>query len=179
MAEKIVTIITRTDDLDPTRDATKKRRFSVGGRDFEIDLCDENAQRFDHEMDGWVGAARRIRPGEQGQRTGASTRGTLPTITPVPARDTEWWHDPTPPLSTVTRQGFNEARRRVRHFGQEHGWPLGARGTIPSDVYLKWFDEVWSAMPEPSWDALARLDADDSRAPARKRRTAKPATRKP
>ena len=39
-------------------EATTSRTFTVQGREFEIDLCDEAATEFDEAMEVWIGFAR-------------------------------------------------------------------------------------------------------------------------
>ncbi|WP_370943963.1 histone-like nucleoid-structuring protein Lsr2 [Amycolatopsis sp. cg5] len=54
MAQKIQTIISTVDDLDDSQDATTTRAFDLGSRKFTIDLCEDNAERFDSDFAEWT-----------------------------------------------------------------------------------------------------------------------------
>lgn len=175
---KVTKIIEDTfDDLDNTLIAVKTKVFRVGKVDYEIDLCEENAERFDREFGFWINAARRV-SGSNGN--GAPKRGTLPTILPVPVRGEKWWEDPERPFSNETNQAFTGARRRLREYGRANGWPdLSRVGVIPGEIGDAWYDNVWATLDPQTWDELKRLeDAGGSppkkRPPGRPPRTVKP-----
>lgn len=63
MSTRIIT--TLVDDLDGTdipRSLGETVRFGIDGRDYEIDLADENASALRRSLDAYVGAARRVKP---------------------------------------------------------------------------------------------------------------------
>jgi len=63
MSTRITT--TLVDDLDGTdipRGLGETVRFGVDGRDYEIDLTDENASALRRSLDAYVAAARRVKP---------------------------------------------------------------------------------------------------------------------
>lgn len=165
MAQRVRQIIDTIDDLDPDQLATEKRLFGVGKQQYTLDLTDEHAERFDREFGFWISAANRV----GAKRT---RRGSLPLITPAPVRDEEWWHNPPGPISAVTKDLFTNARGYVRRWAKANGWPLGDRGVVPGEVYPLWFDKVWALLDSPSWDEVARLDAEAEAADS-KRRTAR------
>jgi hypothetical protein len=173
VAQKIQTIVSTVDDLDESRVATndldesrvatKRRVFGVGKRRYAIDLCDENAERFDQQMSYWVKAARRIKDQDR-EPSSPVPSSHLETIVPVPVKGQPWWMDPPRPLSRATTEKFTSARRRVREWARKNGWPnLGERGAVPHRAYDLWFDEVWSRMENPSWEALEQAEADSRR----------------
>ncbi|WP_158883946.1 Lsr2 dimerization domain-containing protein [Amycolatopsis anabasis] len=180
MAQRVQTIVSVVDDLDNSVPATRTRTFAVGRRRYKIDLSEENAERFDREMRFWTKAAERLpHDDEPWPDSGRhrSTESPLETIVPVPVKGQAWWSDPPRPFSRATQELFADARRRVRRWALVNGWSnLGARGMVPREAYDRWFDEVWSALDEPSWEALdaAEAEAHDSAArPARRRNTMK------
>jgi hypothetical protein len=63
------TIVQLTDDLDG-KPATETVRFSLDGRDYEIDLTDKNARALRKDLQPWTTAARRT----PRSKTGSTTR---------------------------------------------------------------------------------------------------------
>jgi len=53
------TLVQMLDDLDGT-EATHTIRFSVDGRNYEIDLNDKHEQQFRKALEKWVANARRV-----------------------------------------------------------------------------------------------------------------------
>lgn len=45
------------DDIDKTSPAETRRRFSVGGRDYQLDLTNEHAAEFDATLKPWIDSA--------------------------------------------------------------------------------------------------------------------------
>lgn len=191
MAQKTRVEIDVIDDLDNSLEGTQTRTFAVGGQQYEIDLCDENAARFDTEMKFWTDAGRKftgkrkrkVAPKQAAQPAPEPAPEPEPEATaappevatealPTPVKGEEWWRDP----------ALRGARLRIRHWGRTHGWPhLGDRGAVPAEVYDTWFDRVWAKLPEPSWEALEHAASAGSRngkVVAAARRTKPPATRR-
>jgi len=58
MAQQHITRL--SDDLDPKLEADETVSFAYRGDMYEIDLCDENAMRFDAAVAPFIGGARTI-----------------------------------------------------------------------------------------------------------------------
>lgn len=146
----------KLDDLDNTQAATEQRSFGVGKHRYEIDLCPENAERFDRDFGFWVEAARRV----------GVKKAALETIQPLPEKGRKWWEDPSRPFNRPTGDAFSDARRVVRMWARDNGWPdLRDRGVVPRDAYDAWYDAVWSTLDPPTWDELKRRENAEADAP--------------
>jgi Lsr2 len=84
MAQRVVL----TDDLDGS-EATQTISFRINGQEYEIDLSDENAQRFHQALEPYVTNSRQVQRqpepqrrgrGDGRRRTGGSGRDDIPQI---------------------------------------------------------------------------------------------------
>ncbi|OXM69594.1 Lsr2 dimerization domain-containing protein [Amycolatopsis vastitatis] len=137
----------------------KERTFAVGQRSYTRWLPPDEAEQFDLAVSRWIKAAKRVSGNndEEPPESSAPGRGREPleTIVPVPVKGQQWELDPPRPISRATTRAFNLARRTVRNWARNNGWPdLGERGRIPREAYERWVDEVWLAMDDPSWERL-------------------------
>lgn len=83
MAQRIQVI--KTDDLDPTAEATQTVDFGLDGTDYEIDLTDANARRLRDALAEFVTA---------GRRAGKPSKPARPHVRrlhPEDARDIRVW----------------------------------------------------------------------------------------
>ena len=87
--------------------AVVTKRFSVDGKDFELDVCEEHASEFEQSMEIWVSHARRPR------RRASQAR----------ARATR-------PRSTASRSDLDA----VRMWARENGHAVADKGRIPVAV---------------------------------------------
>jgi hypothetical protein len=97
-----------TDDLDGS-EATQTLNYTVGGQEYEIDLSEENVQRFHEALEPFVSKSRQVERraaptrrgrGDGRRRSGASGRNDIPQIR-------EW----------AESQGMDvSARGRVRRY---------------------------------------------------------------
>lgn len=97
--------------------ATTTRTFTVQGREFEIDLCDEAASEFDEALEVWIGFSRQV-----GGRRKAVTRyedGTVPAPVAAKASGTKGTSD------AVAIREWAKGRK---------GMDAGTRGRIPQRV---------------------------------------------
>ena len=99
-----------TDDLDG-REATQTVRFSLDGRDFEIDLNDQNAARFRKVFLPYIAAGRRL--GGRAGTSGGATRSAGRT------------------RSTVGSRG---ELAQVRAWARANGYEVSDRGRVKGDV---------------------------------------------
>ena len=99
------------DDLDKTSEATETIKYSVDGKDYEIDLSEENAQRFRDALKEGIEASREV---EQ-----------PPVLTLTPAR-------------TTRRQSSGGSGRddiaQIRSWAESQGLDVSARGRIKKDI---------------------------------------------
>lgn len=109
MAQKVV--VSLVDDLSGGR-ADHTVRFSLDGKDYEIDLSEQNAAVLSEVMAEYVAAARRP---NQSRRT---DRG--------PAM-----------ISTADRQ----RNQVMREWARQHGMSVSERGRIPTDVIRAYHQE--------------------------------------
>ncbi|WP_085510383.1 histone-like nucleoid-structuring protein Lsr2 [Plantibacter flavus] len=58
---KITTLVDDLDGTDIPRGLGETVRFGIDGRNYEIDLTDENASAFRRSLSTYVGAARRVK----------------------------------------------------------------------------------------------------------------------
>jgi nucleoid-associated protein Lsr2 len=84
MAQRVVL----TDDLDGS-EATQTLSYTVDGQEYEIDLSDDNVQRFHEALEPYVSNSRQVErqaaPARRGsgngrRRSGASGRDDIPQI---------------------------------------------------------------------------------------------------
>ena len=101
------------DDLDGSA-ASGSVRFALDGREYEIDLSDENAAKLREVFAPFVAAARRAGSGRPGRQAGASSRPSS--------------------ASGRSRQELVEMRSWLR----EHGYPVSDRGRIPNEFLQAW-----------------------------------------
>jgi hypothetical protein len=106
------------DDIDGS-EACETVTFSVEGREYELDLSEENAARLRDALAPFVGAARR-HAGGRGQRRRSNGGG------------------PQPPPSTYDR-GRNA---EIREWARQHGHEVAVRGRIPASVLAAYRNEV-------------------------------------
>lgn len=101
------TIVTRTDDLDGGP-ADTTIHFAVGAVSYEIDLNEENAEKFRAALEPYMDAGRKRYPNKaQAQGPGPGNWGT--------------------PLG-------KKKAREIRRWGNEHGWEVGRYGRVPKEV---------------------------------------------
>jgi hypothetical protein len=105
MAQKVVTVVTMTDDLDGGK-ADQTVRFAWDGVNYEIDLSKKNAAAFQRALKPYVDAARRV------QRR--STRGGSRR-------------------SSGSRRGRSDLEA-VREWARANGFEVADRGRIPRAV---------------------------------------------
>jgi hypothetical protein len=112
------------DDIDGVNDAVTTKAFSVGGKNYEIDLSEAHVQQFDAEFASWIRHARRAgSPPRQLPRTASSPVST----------EADWWVGPE----------CKELRQVMKAWGTEHGFDdLGAQGRLPRALAEKWLLEV-------------------------------------
>ncbi|QWF78663.1 Lsr2 dimerization domain-containing protein [Amycolatopsis sp. CA-230715] len=120
MAQKIQTIISTVDDLDNSQDATGSRAFEVGARKFLIDLCDENAARFDRDFLEWTIGLKK--------RTFALGKKTF----------TRWLSEEDAELFDRMVSFWTKAARRVRDDDDEPSaqLPVDGRGKGPLETII-------------------------------------------
>lgn len=122
------------DDIDKESDADETLTFAFAGREYDIDLCDENAQQMKDEFGFWIQHARK--------------RGTVPKVLtprkaaeadPPDGADTdEFWVTP-PDASPAEQKRYQEMRNEIREWGVLHGFPsLSGMGRIPRALGAKW-----------------------------------------
>jgi Lsr2 len=76
------------DDLDGSTEDVRTLSFTVDGQDYEIDLSEDNVQRFHSALEPFVAKSRPIkrqagparRRGGNGRRSGGSTRDDIPDV---------------------------------------------------------------------------------------------------
>jgi hypothetical protein len=103
------TTVRFVDDLDGS-DASGTFDFSLDGRNYQIDLSDENAAKLRDALAPYIGAAR---------KAGGRSRGRAPRQTAVaekPARSNR------------------EETAAIRQWARENGHQVSERGRIPKSV---------------------------------------------
>ena len=112
MAQRVVL----TDDLDGS-EATQTLQYMIDGQEYEIDLSEENVQRFHEALEPFVSNSREVerRPapvrrsrGDRRRRSSASGRDDIP---------------------------------QIREWAQANGYEVSARGRIKKEV-LDAYDEA-------------------------------------
>jgi Lsr2 len=112
MAQRVVL----TDDLDGS-EATQTITYTVDGQEYEIDLSEENVQRFHEALEPFVSASRQVSRqaaptrrgrGDGRRRSGASQRDDIP---------------------------------QIRAWAEANGYEVSARGRIKKEV-LDAYDEA-------------------------------------
>jgi nucleoid-associated protein Lsr2 len=110
MAQHVIT--TYTDDLDGSQ-ASGNVKFSLDGRQYEIDLSDANAEKLRDILVPFVAAARRAGGGRGRQASSSSRR------------------DPGPGRSQAEMA-------EMRTWLREHGYKVSDRGRIPNEYVQAW-----------------------------------------
>ena len=98
------------DDLDGTRleeGAAETIKFGVDGKDYEIDLSEQNAAAFREAIQPYLSAAR---PADNGKKRAAKTSRRS--------------------SSSAAKGGT----AKVRQWAQENGYTVSDRGRIPADI---------------------------------------------
>ncbi len=75
MARKVEVVL--IDDIDGTT-AQRSIAFAIDGQSYEIDLSNENAERFDAALKEFVEAARPVRRKSRGGRAATRAQGPTP-----------------------------------------------------------------------------------------------------
>ena len=101
------------DDLDGS-DASGTFDFSLDGRNYQIDLSDENAAKLRDALAPYLGAARKT-----GGRGGRGSRGPAPRQTVIA---------PKSPRSS------REETTAIREWARQNGHTVSDRGRIPKSV---------------------------------------------
>lgn len=104
------TVITLIDDLDPSATADETVKFGLDGRDYEIDLANDNAEKLRDLLRVFVDAARRPQ-GRRGFRTAA-----------VVSRTTS----------------DRERNQAIRAWAADNGMELAERGRIAERIVEAW-----------------------------------------
>lgn len=107
MAQKIITTVELTDDLDGTK-ADQTVTFGWDGVSYQIDLSKKNARIFDRLIAPYVAAARRERTSARRSRAAGSRSGS----------------------SSGRRTDLAD----IRAWAQQAGYQVSDRGRIPNPV---------------------------------------------
>ncbi|KQS07454.1 Lsr2 family protein [Curtobacterium sp. MCLR17_007] len=108
MAQKVtVQLVDDLDDSPITPGAGRTVEFAFDGSTYEIDLSDDNVDKFRESISDYVAAARKV----SGRRTGA-------TSTPKAA----------------PKRGNSEELAKVREWAKENGYEVSTRGRISTQV---------------------------------------------
>ena len=113
MAKKVMLI----DDLDQSEGA-ETVRYSVDGKDYEIDLSEENAKRFRDTLKEFIDVSREV---EQ-----------QPVLTFAPARSSR---------RQSSRGSSREDIPEIREWAKAHGHEVSPRGRIKKEI-IEAYDAV-------------------------------------
>lgn len=109
MAQKVT--VQLVDDLDDSPIAPGEGRtveFAFDGSSYEIDLTDDNVDKFREAISDYVAAARKV----SGRRSGGS--GAAPKSAP--------------------KRGNSEELGKIREWAKENGYEVSTRGRISTQV---------------------------------------------
>ncbi|WP_028935443.1 histone-like nucleoid-structuring protein Lsr2 [Pseudonocardia spinosispora] len=112
MAQKVV--VSLVDDLDGGQ-ADQTVQFGFDGRNYEIDLSSNNADKLRAAMADYVAAARRASASRRGGKTAAGSAST----------------------TAVDR----EQNQAIREWARKRGMNVSERGRIPADVLEAYHQE--------------------------------------
>ncbi|MGN8050805.1 histone-like nucleoid-structuring protein Lsr2 [Curtobacterium sp. 22159] len=107
MAQKVT--VQLVDDLDDTPIAPGSGRtveFAFDGSSYEIDLTDDNVDKFREAISDYVAAARKV----SGRRSGGATAKAAP------------------------KRGNSEELAKIREWAKENGYEVSTRGRISTQV---------------------------------------------
>jgi hypothetical protein len=152
------------DDVDKVSDADRTISFAFAGKEYDIDLCERNAEQITEEMAFWITHARKrgTVPKMLSARQAAEAHAHVDDDT---STDDEWWRTPDD-ASPAEQKRYHEMRQEIREWGIGHGYPsLGERGKLPRALYAKWRKAHQSNYrhrePEPE-DADAEASESDT-----------------
>lgn len=100
------TVVTLTDDLDGG-EATTTLHFAVDAVEYEIDVSDKNAQKFQKALAPYIEAARRV-SASSGRGSGSRRQSS--------------------------RLASKRDSHEIRAWAQQHGYEVSARGRISREV---------------------------------------------
>lgn len=122
------------DDVDKETDADRTLTFAFAGKEYDIDLCEPNAQQMETEFKWWIQFARKRGTGPKMLAPRKATDAD-----PVDDVDTdEFWHTP-PDATPAEKKRYHEMRQEIREWGIRNGFPsLGSQGRIPRALGAKW-----------------------------------------
>ncbi|MDM7890498.1 histone-like nucleoid-structuring protein Lsr2 [Curtobacterium caseinilyticum] len=111
MAQKVT--VQLVDDLDDSPIAAGEGRtveFAFDGSNYEIDLSDDNVDKFREAISDYVAAARKV----SGRRSGGSSNGGAQKSAP--------------------KRGNSEELAKIREWAKENGYEVSSRGRISTQV---------------------------------------------
>jgi len=107
MAQKVtVQLVDDLDDSPITPGEGRTLEFSFDGSSYEIDLSDDNVDKFREAISDYIAAARKV----SGRRTG----GAAPKAAP--------------------KRGNSEELAKIREWAKENGYEVSTRGRISTQV---------------------------------------------
>jgi hypothetical protein len=115
------------DDLDGTEGA-ETIRFGLDGSEFVIDLAPENHEKLRKALEPFVASARR--DGLAGQ----VRRSTRPSTAKVKKTASVSAEPEQQPVAAVVTPLTSSGRPGIREWANSHGYSVGARGRIPSEI---------------------------------------------
>jgi len=112
MAQKVtVQLVDDLDDSPITAGEGRTVEFAFDGSNYEIDLSDDNVDKFREAISDYVAAARKV----SGRRSGgSSTSGGAPKSAP--------------------KRGNSEELAKIREWAKENGYEVSSRGRISTQV---------------------------------------------
>lgn len=147
------TVVQRTDDLDPSLEATDTIRFAFGNTEYEIDLSDDHVDQLRSALDKYIQHARKV----GGRRGGAAAARSA--------------RQPASQQSTGRRADLAQ----VRQWAASNGVELSTRGRIAGGVLAAYDAKDVRALraatgtPEPSAKPARRSRAKATPVTARAR----------
>lgn len=149
-------------------DADQVVPFAFGGKEYDLDVCDQCADEIKEEFMWWAQFARKH--GTVGKMVPARKAADASTDDQLLAG--EWWRAPKG-ATPEDQRWYSDLRQRIREWAMGHGFPsLGDRGKLPGAALVAWArahrDEVPKVKnrhrtpePEDETEDEAEQDSDD------------------
>jgi Lsr2 len=126
------------DDVDQDSDAVCTISYMYEGKAYQIDLCEENRDRFNGQMQEWIPYSRRA--GKPPPVVAARRSVTAETVRAGDSDD--WWTTPAE-ADHATRQQYTSRRKKMRDWGNAHGHPTANdMGRIPRELAAAYLEAM-------------------------------------
>lgn len=117
--------------------ATTTKRFTVDGKDFIVDLCDDDAADYERDMERWTARGQRAKKSTRGKGKAAVSAAVTGPVSLRATRTELPWYRQQPGDGRKANRHKQGYRQKVRHWAQQQPqWSdLGNFGIVPAEAF--------------------------------------------